>query len=196
VVGVDDGAAVAGGDGEGEAGQVAVEGGVRVPPRGPHEEALDAGEGGVRGGGGRGVAADEARVVGEGDGGGGLALGLGVEEHVDAPLPRRRRHQGVVADVEADHAHRRRRFGIRSARMGRKAGGRAIWGRGGWRWRWRWSCEGERCAGGYGPRTPRWAGCWARSEPARPCLLACRRQVGPLLFACPFSLGSSLILRC
>jgi hypothetical protein len=27
---------------------------------------------------------------------GGLALGLGVEEHVDAPLPRSRRHQGVV----------------------------------------------------------------------------------------------------
>lgn len=151
VVGVDDGAAA---DGEGEAGEVAVEGGLWVPPRGAEEEALDAGEGGVRGRGGRGVAADEARVVGEGDGGGGLALGLGVEEHVDAPLPRRRRHQGVVADVEADHAHRRR-FGVRSARMGRRGpcdlGRGAADGDGD-------GVGGERCAcaGGYGPRTLRW----------------------------------------
>jgi hypothetical protein len=70
-VNVDDGAATGGvGNREKEVGEVAEEEGVRVPPRGAQEEAFDAGEGCVGGRGGRGVAADEACVVGEGDGGG------------------------------------------------------------------------------------------------------------------------------
>ena len=144
VVGVDGGG---GGDGEGEAREVAEERGGRVPAGGAEEEALDAGEGGVGGGGGGRVGADEARVVEEGDGGGGLALGLGVEEHVDAPLPRGRRHQRVVADVEPDHAHRRRAPPIRGPIGGNGGGAVGFGARCDGRWRW----KEERCAGGYGP---------------------------------------------
>lgn len=110
VVDVDEDAAasIRGGglDGEGEAREVAAAAGEQRGAAREEEEALDAGEGGVRRGGAGGVGAEEAGVVGEGDGGGGLAVGLGVEEHVDAALPRRRGDQGVVADVEAHHAHR------------------------------------------------------------------------------------------
>jgi hypothetical protein len=73
--------------------------------------------------------AEEALVVGEGDADGGLTLGLGVEQHADASLSSHCCHQGVVADVKADHAHRNwsgnRRFDIRLVGVSRD--GVRIW---------------------------------------------------------------------
>lgn len=168
VVDVNDsrGAAIAGGDGEGEAGDIVDE---LRGAGGPKEEALDAGEGGVGGGRSRCVHAEEACVVGEGDGGGGLAFGLGVEEHVDAALPRRRRHQGVVADIEADHAHRRRR-GIADSRFDR--------------WEWGGTVVGFGLRGTVRRRVRSAHAGVGDEGRAGALLLVCRRQVGPLTAFC------------